>query len=90
MGEKNALKYFSFLLTFFVFILVSNWFPLLPGISSIGLVGEEKHTEEPSVEYSTTTSSNNVLDTEEGVVLSETATVKDVYKRQAQGCIMYY
>lgn len=59
MGEKNALKYFSFLLTFFIFILVSNWFPLLPGISSLGVVSQEEHVDESSVEYSS--SGNTVL-----------------------------
>lgn len=40
MGAKNAGKYFIFLLTFFVFILISNWFPLLPGVSSLGIIHE--------------------------------------------------
>ena len=55
MGSKYAKKFFPFLLTFFVFILFSNWFPLLPGISSMGLVGEKEHTEEESVEYTAST-----------------------------------
>lgn len=60
MGSKYAKKYFSFLLTFFVFILVSNWFPLLPGISSLGLVEPEVNTDEISVEYTSSLSDNVV------------------------------
>lgn len=51
MGIKYATKYFAFLLTFFVFILASNWFPLLPGISSLGVVSQEKHAAETGVEH---------------------------------------
>jgi len=36
-GDKEkASKYFTFLATFFLFILVSNWFGLIPGVGSIG------------------------------------------------------
>ncbi|MCA9380485.1 F0F1 ATP synthase subunit A, partial [Candidatus Dojkabacteria bacterium] len=87
MGEKNALKYFSFLLTFFVFILVSNWFPLLPGISSIGLVGEEEHTEETSVEYTATSNPEIIEDAEGGAVLSETSTVEEEIE-PTFGCLL--
>lgn len=87
MGEKNALKYFSFLLTFFVFILVSNWFPLLPGISSIGLVGEEEHTEETSVEYTATSNSEIIENTDGGAVLSETAIVEEEVE-PTFGCLL--
>jgi len=46
MGNKYANKYFAFLLTFFVFVLASNWFPLLPGVSSFGLVSQGGHAQE--------------------------------------------
>lgn len=36
LGRKIALKVFPLLATIFVFILVSNWFGLLPGVGSIG------------------------------------------------------
>jgi len=52
MGDKYARKYFAFLLTFFVFILCSNWFPLLPGISSLGIVSQEPHEAVESIDYS--------------------------------------
>lgn len=87
MGEKNALKYFSFLLTFFIFILVSNWFPLLPGISSIGLVGEEEHNEETSVEYVTSSSVTEVVSADGGVVMSETATIEEEVE-PTFGCLL--
>lgn len=46
MGSKYANKYFAFLLTFFVFVLACNWFPLLPGVSSFGVVSQEAHASE--------------------------------------------
>lgn len=52
MGDKYARKYFAFLLTFFVFILCSNWFPLLPGISSLGIVSQEPHEAVEAIDYS--------------------------------------
>ena len=70
MGAKYATKYFAFLLTFFVFILVSNWFPLLPGVSSLGIVHKEKYTDEVNLEY---TSSGTAL-TGEVLATSDTAT----------------
>lgn len=72
MGDKYTKKYFSFLLTFFVFILASNWFPLLPGISSLGLVGEEEHKEEATVEYA---SGGEVVATDYEVLESESETL---------------
>lgn len=42
-GDKTqARKYFPFLATFFIFILISNWFGLIPGVGTIGFKeGEE-------------------------------------------------
>jgi F-type H+-transporting ATPase subunit a len=42
MGLANATKYFGFVLTFFVFILFSNWLGLMPFVHGVGLV-EESH-----------------------------------------------
>jgi len=43
-GEKNkAKKYFAFLATFFLFILISNWFGLIPGVGTVGFY--ENHEE---------------------------------------------
>lgn len=35
-NTKRTKKYFSLLATFFIFIIVSNWLGLLPGVGSIG------------------------------------------------------
>ncbi len=37
-SREKTLKYFPFVLSFFVFILLNNWLGLLPGIGSIGQV----------------------------------------------------
>jgi len=39
-SREKTLKYFPFVLTFFVFILLNNWLGLLPGVGSIGQVAE--------------------------------------------------
>lgn len=67
MGTKNATKYFAFLLTFFVFILVSNWFPLLPGISSLGVVSEDTHTQNTQVAGYISNSRDNIVATSESL-----------------------
>jgi len=42
-GDKEkARKYFAFLATFFLFILVSNWFGLIPGVGTIGFREDEE------------------------------------------------
>lgn len=61
MGLKYAKKFFPFLLTFFVFILFSNWFPLLPGVSSVGLVGEEEHSEQTAQDASVVYASSRIV-----------------------------
>jgi F-type H+-transporting ATPase subunit a len=43
MGEKLARKTFWFYGTVFLFILVANWFGLLPGVGSIGWGHETEH-----------------------------------------------
>ncbi|MBI1888997.1 MAG: F0F1 ATP synthase subunit A [Candidatus Spechtbacteria bacterium] len=35
--DKDTEKVFPFIVTFFVFILVSNWFGLIPGVGTIGV-----------------------------------------------------
>lgn len=42
-GKANAKKFFPFVMTIFLMIITSNWFGLLPGFSTIGLV----HTPKP-------------------------------------------
>lgn len=40
-SRQKTLKYFPFILSFFVFILLNNWLGLLPGVGSIGQVISE-------------------------------------------------
>jgi len=40
-SREKTLKYFPFVLSFFVFILLNNWLGLLPGVGSIGAVVSE-------------------------------------------------
>lgn len=42
LGENFNLKIFTFILTFFIFILFSNWLGIFPGVGSIYLK-EDKH-----------------------------------------------
>lgn len=38
--EKQAKKYFSFIMTIFFFVLFANWLEVLPGMNSIGIYGD--------------------------------------------------
>lgn len=38
--DRDTEKIFPFIVTFFVFILLSNWFGLIPGVGTIGIAGE--------------------------------------------------
>ena len=40
-SREKSLKYFPFVVSFFVFILLNNWLGLLPGVGSIGQVVSE-------------------------------------------------
>jgi F-type H+-transporting ATPase subunit a len=40
-SRKLALKYFPVVMTIFIFILALNWVGLLPGVTAIGLTGED-------------------------------------------------
>lgn len=46
LGEKRGNKLFAFLFTFFVFIVASNWFGLLPFVGPIVIEHEEEHEQE--------------------------------------------
>ena len=39
-SRKKSLKIFPFVFAFFIFILLNNWFGLLPGVGSIGFIEE--------------------------------------------------
>lgn len=41
--RKKSERYLPFVVTIFVFILVSNWLGILPGVGSVGLVREIDH-----------------------------------------------
>lgn len=38
--DRDTDKVFPFIVTFFIFILLSNWFGLIPGVGTIGFSGE--------------------------------------------------
>lgn len=42
VAEKNAAKIFPFFITFFLFILISNWSGIIPGVGSIGFFEEHE------------------------------------------------
>lgn len=43
-GEKKAREFFPMIATAIIFILVNNWFGLLPGVGTVGVIkGEESH-----------------------------------------------
>ncbi|MBI2041563.1 MAG: F0F1 ATP synthase subunit A [Candidatus Nealsonbacteria bacterium] len=41
--RQKTKKFFPLVATFFLFILISNWMGILPGVGSVGLVGEGGH-----------------------------------------------
>lgn len=43
MGNQKAGRYFSFIFTFFLFIVFANWWGLLPFVPSIGIIENEEH-----------------------------------------------
>lgn len=49
-SREKSLKFFPFVFTFFIFILLSNWMGLFPGIGSIGQIISE-HGEKVFVPY---------------------------------------
>jgi F-type H+-transporting ATPase subunit a len=57
LGRARSEKFFGFLLTFFVLILVSNWFGLMPFVPAIGIVKPAaEHGKEAIVEKENVTS----------------------------------
>ena len=43
-SNKQAEKFFPLVFTFFIFILLSNWLGILPGVGTIGIENDEHHT----------------------------------------------
>lgn len=58
VGEKNGRRFFPVVATIFIYVLVANWFALLPVFNAIGKVeplgAEEKHFREEVVVYQET------------------------------------
>lgn len=50
-SKKKAKAFFPFIATFFLFILLNNWFGLLPGVGTIGFI-EGKNTEHAQLQES--------------------------------------
>lgn len=48
---KKSLRFFAPVATFFLFILLNNWFGLLPGFGTIGFFHQEETSEEIVVEH---------------------------------------
>lgn len=44
-SRKKASKFFPLVMTFFLFILMNNWFGLLPGVGTIGFTEKEESAE---------------------------------------------
>ncbi len=42
-SEKDTEKVYPFIITFFIFILLSNWLGLIPGVGTIGIAGRGEH-----------------------------------------------
>lgn len=64
LGPEKARRFFSFLFSFFVIILVSNWFGLLPFVPSIVIKGEE-HIETEHAELVTQASAMEITENKE-------------------------
>ncbi len=60
-SRELARRFFPFLATFFLFILLCNWFELMPGVESI-YMKQKTHAEETLVETAETNSVSNVTD----------------------------
>lgn len=46
IAGKDARKYFPWVVTIFLFVIISNWSGLIPGVGSIGMYQTEGHTED--------------------------------------------
>jgi len=53
VGPKVAKQCFHLILTIFVYVLVANWFGLLPGVGTIGGVNSEGYVVEPLIRPAT-------------------------------------
>ena len=53
VGPKVAKKCFHLILTIFVYVLVANWFGLLPGVGTIGWMNSDRYVVEPLIRPAT-------------------------------------
>ena len=53
VGPKVAKQCFHLILTIFVYVLVANWFGLLPGVGTIGGMNSERYVVEPLIRPAT-------------------------------------
>ncbi|MFY9457800.1 MAG: F0F1 ATP synthase subunit A [Candidatus Spechtbacterales bacterium] len=42
-SDKDTERVYPFIITFFIFILLSNWLGLIPGVGTIGIAGRGEH-----------------------------------------------
>lgn len=42
-SDKDTERVYPFIVTFFIFILLSNWLGLIPGVGTIGITGQGEH-----------------------------------------------
>ncbi|MFA5030894.1 MAG: F0F1 ATP synthase subunit A [Patescibacteria group bacterium] len=61
-NHKNSKRFFALVMTLFIFILLSNWSGLIPGVGPIGI-----HEEKTVVEQSEATSTDATTETEASV-----------------------
>ena len=53
VGPKVAKQCFHLILTIFVYVLVANWFGLLPGVGTIGWMNSDRYVVEPLIRPAT-------------------------------------
>ncbi len=70
-SRELARRFFPFLATFFLFILLCNWFELMPGVESI-YMEQRVHAEETLVEGGDINDVSNNIDTEHEKLNTET------------------
>lgn len=77
IAGKNAAKIFPWFVTFFLFILISNWSGLIPGMGSVGFreaAGEAHAAEEPAEAAETQTKAESKAEEAELIPIMRNAT----------------
>jgi len=81
LGEERAKSLFGFLFTFVVFILVSNWFGLLPFVPSM-VISESEH--ETKIETKAQKPETILASTEKGVAVTEEKTTEKASEKASE------